>query len=76
MIADVASIQPGNCYLTNAGQVRRVIDVLPDGRVAYQRRPAHRLKAAWQSAEQDLAIFANLALREVPCDWTPNIDEA
>jgi hypothetical protein len=74
LIADVASICPGKCYLTYAGQVRRIVEVLPDGRIGYQRRPAHRPDAEWQNAEQDLAAFANLAIREVPCDWTPEGD--
>jgi hypothetical protein len=49
------SIEVGKCYLTDVGQVRRILHILPNGRVAYERRPAHRPEAPWQEANQDLS---------------------
>ncbi len=65
------TIQVGQCYLTNSGQVRRVIAVMADGRVRYERRPGDTPDAPWQEAMQELAIFAALAEGEVPCDLGP-----
>jgi hypothetical protein len=63
------SMKVGKCYLTDAGQVRRILHILPNGRVAYERRPAHRPDGPWQEANQDLSMFAALAEAEVPCDF-------
>ncbi len=66
------SIRAGKCYLTDTGQVRRVLHILPNGRVAYERRPARQPEAPWQEANQDLSMFAALAEAEVPCDFGPS----
>ena len=72
MSLPLESMKVGKCYLTDAGQVRRILHILPNGRVAYERRPAHRPDAPWQEANQDLSMFAGLAEAEVPCDFGPS----
>ena len=69
------SIQIGQCYLTDAGKVRRVMG-LPSGRVQFQQRPGHW--KGWKASRPDildLRSFAFTAERPVPCDWTPETDK-
>ncbi len=66
------SIQAGQCYLTDAGHVRRVVRVMPDGRVQYEFRRGHRVQ--WKSGILAGTSFALQADCEVPCDWTPEGD--
>ena len=77
------SIQVGQCHLARALgyrkplRVRRVLGILPDGRVQFDQRrgpiPAGR---PWRRAQaMDLAAFASQVERPVPCDWTPEQDE-
>lgn len=72
------SLEVGKCYLTNTGQVRRVIQILTDGRVQFERR-AQSTKSgsgwAWVPSIADRRAFALLVEREVPCDWTPEPEE-
>ena len=66
------SIQVGQCYLTNHGQVRRVIGLVP-GRVQFERRTRSASSEtgwAWVSGLAERRAFALLVEREVPCDWT------
>ncbi len=71
------SIQVGKCYLTTSSsgvpRVRRVIEILPDGRVQYEQRTP---KAPWREGLQYKDVFAAIVAREVPCDWTPKAEEA
>jgi hypothetical protein len=70
-----ASIQAGHCYLTTNGQVRRVLRLLPDGRVQYEFRNGAVARAlGWKAGVLDLRSFAFLAERVVPYDWTPEQD--
>ncbi len=65
------SIQAGKCYLAKGGRaprIRRVIRVLPDGRVQYEQRSP---RTTWQRGIQHKDVFASMLQREVPCDWTP-----
>ena len=66
------SIEVGKCYLSMEGRVRRVTKFLPGGRIRYAYRsvPANEGKP-WRTGRLDVARFAATALREVPCDWTP-----
>ena len=67
------SIQVGQCYLMAAGQVRRVLAILPDGRVQYEQRAGHRPR--WnvlRSGILGLRSFSSTVERRVPCDWTPD----
>ncbi len=71
------SIEAGKCYLMETGHVRRVMRLMPDGRVQFESRMGHqRNPGAWRSGMQDGRSFALLAEREVPCDWTPETDQA
>ena len=63
------SIQVGRCYLIEAGQVRRVLAILPDGRVQYEQRAGHR--PTWQvrrSGILGMRLFSSSVERPVPCD--------
>jgi hypothetical protein len=74
------SIEPGKCYLLEGERhrwVRLVTHVLPSGRVRFESRDATETRAfVWAGGTADLSAFAEATLREVPCDWTPNADEA
>jgi hypothetical protein len=63
----------GQCYLTNGPHVRRVVRIMPDGRIQYEWRGGKRL--SWKSGIVDAREFALVAERLVPCDWTPETDE-
>ena len=78
------SIEVGKCYLPRgylaAGgkslRVRRVKQIRPDGRVQFEQRrgpvPAGR---PWPMAgTMQLDAFALAVEREVPWDWTPEMD--
>ncbi len=66
------SIQPGKCYLTHSGEVRRVLRFLPERQVHYETRQAAVLMAfGWKEGVLEPTPFAALLEREVPCDWTP-----
>jgi hypothetical protein len=70
------SIEIGQCYFMLTGQVRRVLRIMPDARVQYEHRPAHRIgPKAWQSGMQSGRSFADLVERPVACDWTPETEE-
>ncbi len=70
------SIEVGRCYLTDGGRIRRVIRLMPDGRVQFEHRGARLLqKAPWVTGMQEMRSFAFQIEREVPCDWTPEADE-
>ena len=69
------SIQIGKCYLTHAGEVRRVLRLLPEDRVHYEARESAVLRAfGWREGVLELAPFAVLVEREVPCDWKPETE--
>ena len=73
------SIQVGKCYLALSGSVRRVARILPDGRVLFEwRNGAHlpRRRNRWRSDIEEISVFVSFAEREVPCNWTPDTDEA
>jgi hypothetical protein len=70
------AIQVVRCYLTRDRRVRRVIEIQTDGEVRYKYRsfPAAQ-RRTWKSGSLFIDIFAATALGEVPCDWTPEMDE-
>ena len=68
------SIEAGKWYLAKGGRsqrIRRVVQILPDGRVLYEQRSP---LTTWQTDIQYKTAFASMLLREVPCDWTPETD--
>jgi 2-polyprenyl-6-hydroxyphenyl methylase/3-demethylubiquinone-9 3-methyltransferase len=70
------SIQVGLCHLTWNGQVARVVKILPDGRARYQFHSSAVARASgWYEATTDLRSFRHLVEREIPSDWTPDLDQ-
>jgi hypothetical protein len=70
---DLESIQVGQWNLSDAGKVRHVVRLLPDGRVKFRWRNASDMrKVAWRKEENmmPLEILASTVERPVPCDWT------
>ncbi len=69
------SIQVGKCYLADRRedpQIRQVIQIFPDGRLEYRRRPLNPgLRQQWRSEMTSVQLFPSSVTREVPCDWTP-----
>ncbi len=75
---DPESIQVGQCYLTRSGQVRRV-RAFHEGRVQFEARskpPRPSSSWVWRPGILDPETFAAMIERPVPCDWTPESDEA
>ena len=75
------SLEAGKCYVTRSKrgvQVRRVLQVMPDGRVRFERRVkgtgGHQW--AWMQSLSERRAFAGALEREVPADWTPEMDAA
>ena len=69
------SIEIGKCCLTESGSIRRVTSTSSDGLVRYRERSG---AGPWQGTgtkKRKRDIFAAQALREVPCDWTPEVDK-
>ncbi len=62
----------GKCYLTDGNTVRGVVTVLPDRGIQYVWRGGHRTK--WKAGILSGREFAQQAEREVPWDWTPEMD--
>ena len=60
-------VQVGRCYLVD-GNLRRVLRIMPDGRVQYEHRGTGRTKL-WKPGMLDLVAFASSAECKVPCDW-------
>lgn len=70
------SLQAEKCYLMVNGRVARVLKVFPKGDVHYASRSGNAAKALrWTGAVTDVRSFSDLVEREVPCDWTPEIDK-
>ncbi len=75
MSVPAESVEVGRCYLTETGQVRRVLHMISRGRVQYERRVGTAGGTwAWARGMSDLKAFASLIEREVRCDWTPEAD--
>jgi hypothetical protein len=68
------SIQVGRCYLTDAARVQRVLEISSDGKVIYAYRSTRSRHKAWTPGTTRLRTFAFITEREVPCDWTPEMD--
>lgn len=71
------TIQVGRCYLGDNGRVWRVVRIWPDGRVQFEFRSRTQKDAkVWKPGMLEGATFAASAQRQIPCDWTPESDEA
>ena len=69
-------IQIVQCYLSDTGKIRRVLNILPDGRVQFEARnrtdrTGLRSKLDIMSAE----AFAASTERPIRCDWVRGEDE-
>jgi hypothetical protein len=73
MPAEPDPIAAGRCYLTDGTILRRVLRILPDGRVQYEWRGGARTR--WKPGILPMREFAAAIDRSVPCDWTPETDE-
>ncbi len=74
------SLEVGQCYLVRnekSLQVRRVVQVMPDGQVRFERRvrTTGAKKDGWVSKVAGGRAFAAAVVRKVPCDWTPETDD-
>jgi hypothetical protein len=69
------SIAAGKCFVTEIGQVRRVLEV-KDGMVKYESRGKTAHGGSWgdiiTAADGKFARDVN---REVPCDYDPDADK-
>ncbi len=72
MSIEPQSIQVGQCYLSDGGMVRRVVRILPDGRVQYEWRGGNRLN--WKPGILSSLEFTASTERLVPCSWAPEDD--
>ena len=71
------SIIVGKCFLIPGGKVARVLRIMPGNQVHYELRSGATVRAfGWKAGVLELAAFAHLVEREVPCDWTPETGEA
>jgi hypothetical protein len=66
-------VQVGQCYLVD-GNLRRVLRIMPDGRVQYEHRGTGRTRL-WKPGMLGLVAFAGSAERQVPCDWAPGNED-
>ena len=72
MDISLESIQIGQCYLTQDGEVRRVLGLTAEKRVHYEYwRVGKRAFRNWKPGIEDLRSFALSLERPVPNDWTP-----
>ncbi len=62
-------IEVGQCYFTEDGRVRKVMRLLPDGRIRYRYRGP--LSKRWRSGTLDHRSFVSTVERPVPCNSTP-----
>ncbi len=69
------SIEVGRCYLTDAGRVQQVLGISPDGQVSLAHRSTREEQQPWTAGTASLQAFAYISVREVPCDWPPEIDK-
>ncbi len=70
------SIQVGQCYLMETGQVVSIMALLPSGAVQFLQRAGHTPEWARSKARVlNLRSFAFSAERPVSCDWTPESDD-
>ena len=68
-------LEVGKCYLINTHRVWRIIRIMPDGRVQYEYHAASSTAPSWHPGMLTALTAEMLIEREVPCDWTPEMDE-
>ena len=73
---DPESIQIGQCYLSDTGKIRLVLNILPDGRVQFEAR--NRTDRTGLRSKLDIMsteAFAASTERPIRCDWVRGEDE-
>ncbi len=76
MTIPLENIDVGKCYVMKTGQLRHVVRLMSNGQIQYEHRPPRQANAkTWKPGMQSGRSFADLVEREVPCDWTPEMDE-
>jgi hypothetical protein len=70
------SLEVGQCYLGEDRRVYRVLRLMPDGQVQYSHRPAHTPLRTWKPGMLNCGSFCRLVGCLVPCNWTPEMDQA
>ncbi len=76
MSVKLGQIKKGSCFVTTAGQIRRVLDVTDRGRVPYERRGRRAGKTGWWRVANPPSRekFAGDVMMPVPCDYDPDTD--
>ena len=70
-----SDISVGKCFVTEAFQVRRVLEV-SNGNVTYESRGRRAQAGRWgPKTTADIATFADAVEREVSCDYDPNFSD-
>jgi hypothetical protein len=70
------SLKPDRCYLTESGSIWKVTSTGSDGTVRYTERVGAGPWVYGGTKQRRKHVFAASVLREVPCDWTPEMDGA
>lgn len=76
MAVRVKDIEVGKCYVTNAGQVRRVVKI--ETKITYESRGKKAIPKGkkWNPRTTAKAeTFVNAVDREVRCDYDPDYPE-
>ncbi len=72
MTIPLERMEVGKCYLTSDGRVVRILQFLSNGSLAYRfRRVDATPPFRWTGAVAPPKVLPFQAVREVPCDWTP-----
>ena len=66
----VESVAVGKCYVTEIGQVRRVLEI-KNAIVKYESRGKTAHGGSWAPYRISILRFARDVEREVPCDYDP-----
>src|SRR5712691_11397062 len=76
MSVKLGQIKKGSCFVTTAGQIRRVLDVTDRGRVPYERRGRRAGTTVWWRVANPPSRekFARDVMMPVPCDYDPDTD--
>ena len=75
MSIPLESLEVGKCYLIGAEHVWRVVHIMPGGRVQFEARLGHQAASwIWRRGMLEARSFALQVKREVPCDWTSEVD--
>ncbi len=70
------SIHVGQCYLSDTGKVRRVLNILPDGRVQFEaRNRSNSTGQRWKLDIMCLEAFATSTEQPIRCDWVQGEDK-